>query len=148
MTVRAKIDIASGIFELEGDKEFVAEHLEKLLPIISKFQPPAARQRNDDDADPGEQPKSDDEGEAERKKRRTAKRSPGAPTCRSKILELRSKGFFKTNRTPTEIKAGVKADGWTFEINQITAALSSMLKKGEIRRTSDGGTFKYYSNET
>jgi hypothetical protein len=144
-TVRAKIDIASGLFELEGDKDFVSDHLDKLMPLISRFPVPKLGELKGPPK--GDNAEENDEGEpvdSAKKKKRMPKRPAGGASCRERIVILRDKGFFSTKRGASDVKQGLETEGWTYQNNQIGAALTQMFGGGEIRRTKEGGSFKYF----
>jgi hypothetical protein len=151
--VRVRIDAPSGLIELEGDREFVSDYLDKLLPLIETtgFGTSMGLENGGSDgaANPlqGEPtaPEATDAATA-KKKRRVAKRPPAGASCRERILVLRGEGFFKDHRSVNDIVGGLAKKGWTHKANQVGAALSNMFSGGEIQRTkmSDGASFAYY----
>ncbi len=137
---KVRIDVPSGVVELEGDEGFVTTYLDKLLPFIEAggFGTASAPERTPD-------PVGDsDDGGKSTKKRRTPKRPPSGQSCRDRIKILRDEGFFDAKRSGPEIVKGLEKKGWTHNNNQVQASLSSMFPAGEIQRMKDGGSFKYY----
>lgn len=142
---KVRIDVPAGIVELEGDEGFVTTYLDKLLPFI---------EAGGFGTGPGEEPSptndgsSDSQEKKQARKRRVPKRPPSGSSCRDRILILRKDGFFKGNqRSPSAIVAGLEKKGWTYALNQVGAALTTMFNNGEIQRTKEEGkgkSFKYF----
>jgi len=152
MTNRVHIDAPAGVIDIEGEKDFVEGLLAKLFPLIEEagFGSRPQNAAEDDavaesptdsvDAVPSEAP------EAPKKRiRKPIKQPPAGQSCPSRIQVLKEEGFFKEHRTPADIVAGLKAKGWTHNLNQVGAATSSLFKRNEIQRTKEGrGSWKYY----
>ena len=140
-SARISINLREGIFELEGDAEFIREHLDKVLPLVSNA-PKTPSSPPGRVTDPT--PRIDsDEGKRTRK---AARRAPPGATCRDRILTLKAADFFKTKRGPSDVASGLGEKGWTHSGPQVRAALSGMFDAGELQRTknSDGRGFLYF----
>ena len=151
--VRVKIDVNSGLIELEGEKEFVSSYLDRLLPMVeaAKFgaghsgKPPGT----EDEDLPLVPPNGGitEDAAVKQAKRRVPRRPPSGASCRDRILVLKKEGFFKEHRSPTDIVKGLAKKGWTYKGNQVSAALTTMFSStGEIQRTaaSQGRGFVYF----
>lgn len=151
--VRVKIDVASGLIELEGEDAFVSAYLDRLLPLIEAsglggvnrgaaeyVEAPVDGYPQDASAPPG------NSGEPQPKKRRLSKRAPAGATCRDRILILKGDDFFKEHRSATDIVGGLGKKGWTHNANQVSAALVTMFSSNEIQRTKNdvGRGFSYF----
>jgi hypothetical protein len=148
----AKIRVRLGQIEVEyeGEPAFLKQDLapmvSELIRLYKEHQgaidsPTSGADRFADDASESQPPP-----EPTRKKRRKGSNPPKGASCRSRILQLKGSGFFKDQKTPSEIVVGLKSKGWTHNTNQVGAALTLMFNSGEIQRTADGpeGKFKYY----
>jgi hypothetical protein len=140
-SAKVRIDVPSGIVELEGDEKFVTTYLDKLLPFIEAGGFGNAPGPDKSSADTSD--KAAGNGKP-RKKRRTPKRPPSGSSCRDRILILRKEGFFKSKRSPSDIVGGLEKKGWTYKGNQVGAALTTMFSSSEIQRTKEDKAFKYY----
>jgi hypothetical protein len=147
---KAKIDLANRLIELEGPTEFVSEHLAKLEDVLKNIHQIKEINANSEII---ENPKieifnsktSDETAVSTKKKKKVPKRPAGAKSCRVLLLELRSNKFFNQQRTPKDIVTGLLEKGFRHTENQISAALSIMFSKGEIKRQNpDGEGWKYH----
>lgn len=146
---RIMIDAAAGVFELEGEAEFVSAQLDKLLPIVKTggFSKPdsneeetfVATQQNLQDV----QPQAKTNG-TKKSKRGTGTRPPKGHSCADRMMTLRTDGFFKEQKTPAQIVKDLGAKGWTHTSNQVSAAGGQMFNRGDIQRTKVGNGFAYY----
>jgi hypothetical protein len=151
-TNKVRIDTLSGIVEVEGEKEFVDEQMQKIIPLIQASGFGAAAARNNGAAPSGKEDEGEhDDGESGQedaaqgaRKRRKVSMPPKGQSCRDRIKTLKDDGFFKQHRTPSDIVGGLAKKGWTHKVNQVGAALTTMFEKGEVQRTSDGSGFKYF----
>lgn len=144
MTCRVKIDAPAGIIELEGDADFVGSFFEKLVPIIEK-----AKFGHAADVAGAEQPEAQETDgreteERPKRKKRAVRQPPAGASCRDRINALKTDGFFKEKRTPSDIVEGLGKKGWTHNTSQVGAALTHMFNRGEIQRTKEAGTFNYF----
>lgn len=149
MSCKVRIDAPHGVVEIEGDAEFVASFYEKLAPLVDRAHFGTAVRAEDAPTSPVEKGNLEDELEASgqakgKKKRRTVQRPPTGASCRDRILTLKADGFFSEKRSGADIVAGLAKKGFTHANNQVGAALTTMFGKGEIQRTSDGGSWAYF----
>lgn len=144
-TNKVRIDATAGVVEVEGDKDFVEEQVDKILPLIQSagFGGQHKAKSNSEPEQPELQDHDSNQERTAKKKRRGAP-PPKGQSCRDRINSLKADGFFKEHRTPSDIKAGLAKKGWTHNNNQVGAALTQMFEKGEIQRTNDGSGFRYY----
>lgn len=144
---RVKIDAASGIFELEGEADFVQTQLDKLLPLVTAggFVKKAVQAEimNGSITPPPQEDTSNGANTVRRAKRRSST-PPKGHSCADRMLALRQDGFFKEQKTPSQIVEGLGAKGWTHTSNQVSAAGGQMFKRGDIQRTKAGNGFAYY----
>jgi hypothetical protein len=152
-SVRVKIDVASGLIELEGEEDFVSTYLEKLLPMVqaagfggTAHLDNGARDETSDAESDGLAATENPIADGAKKKRKLGRRPPAGTSCRDRILILKGDGFFKNHHSTTEIVDGLAKKGWTYKSNQVGAALTVMFEKGEIQRTKDSSKsgFSYY----
>lgn len=147
-TNKVRIDAPAGIVEVEGEKDFVEEQVDKILPIIQAAGFGANARKAQAQAEPDAESTgnggSKDETDQATRKRRKIVAPPKGQSCRDRIKVLKGDGFFKQHRTPSDIVEGLGKKGWTHNGNQVGATLSQMFEKGELQRTRDGGNFKYF----
>lgn len=142
---RVMIDAAAGIFELEGEAGFVETQLDKLLPLLTAGGfGKASTQAEGIDPDAEQPSPGVGQNGSKQSKRRTANRPPKGHSCSDRILALREDGFFKEQKTPSQIVEGLAVKGWTHNSNQVSAAGGQMFKRGDIQRTKAGKGFAYY----
>lgn len=142
---RVMIDAAAGVFELEGEADFVATQLDKLLPLVSAGGFVKVQPDNEDSTDNQSPPAADPKPSGGKKNRRgTSSRPPKGHSCADRMITLREDGFFKEQKTPAQIVEGLGAKGWTHASNQVSAAAGQMFKRGDIQRTKVGQGFAYY----
>ncbi len=84
-----------------------------------------------------------------RKKKRAVtntskRRTTTGPT--SLILDLRNGGFFKSKRKITDIQKKLEEQGYIYALTSLTAPLSNLLKRKEIRRIKEADGWKYVAN--
>src|ERR1051325_9765894 len=141
--VRVKIDVPSGLIELEGEKEFVSTYLDKLLPLVEAVG--FGRSRGENEIVKAERPSEthergiDDNASTTKRRRRAGKNPPSGSSCRDRIFMLKDEGFFKKHQSPKDIVNGLAKKGWTHIGNHVSASLTQMFHKGELQRTKDGG---------
>ena len=141
------IDAAAGIFEMEGEADFVAAQLDKLLPLVTAggFVKRVGPSENSDDVEQPPQPQPESKSNGSKKsKRGTGSRPPKGRSCSDRMMTLREDGFFKEQRKPAQIVNGLGAKGWTHTSNQVSAAGGHMHTRGDIQRTKVGNGFAYY----
>lgn len=143
MSCKVRIDAPHGIVEIEGDADFVASFYEKLAPLVDRAHFGTAVRIEEQTASneielTNEEGDLQDSGKVKRKKR-AAQRPPSGQSCRDRILKLKEESFFSNKRSASDIVAGLAKNGFTHNVSQVSAALTTMFKNGEIQRTKDGG---------
>lgn len=143
MPCKVRIDAPHGIVEIEGDAEFVSSFYEKLAPLVDRAHFGTGI-RVEEAAVNGEQDSADDDGDSRevgkpKRKKRTAQRPPSGQSCRDRILKLKEEKFFVEKKSASDIVSGLGKSGFTHNVSQVGAALTTMFDKGEIQRTKDGG---------
>lgn len=142
---RVMIDAAAGIFEVEGEAGFVETQLDKLLPLVTSG--------GFVKADAGRTLKAAEEGtpdttgktnSSKKAKRGTGSRPPKGHSCADRLKALRDDGFFKEQKTPSQMVEGLAEKGWTHTSNQVSAAAGQMFNRGDIQRTKSGNGFAYF----
>ena len=63
---------------------------------------------------------------------------------REQCLALKADGFFSEKKGGTDIVSGLENKGFTHNVSQVAASLTTMFSKGEIQRTKDGSNWVYY----
>lgn len=136
--VKALINLKDGTIQLEGPQDFVEKYLDKYHPIIEKGAKSASIPEKKEEENEGEK--------AIQKRTRTAKSKAG-PTCGEKIRELINEGFFKEPKTGGQITEHLKSQkGLIYLSKDVAANLKRLFDKGNIKRITEGGVFKYYVN--
>jgi hypothetical protein len=131
------IDLQAGRIEVDGDEKFVermySEFREATLQKLSNgtFERSSVDQK-------GEQ-----ESSAASPARGRRRGKVGGPSCASRIEALKGEDFFKTPRSPAEVREKLAEKGSTYDSNNIAAALSNLTKASKVRRFKDGGNWKY-----
>jgi hypothetical protein len=61
--------------------------------------------------------------------------SPRVPTSLTeRILSLKSKTFFASQRSIAEVRQELKKHGWHYPVTSLSGALQSLVQKGALRR--------------
>jgi hypothetical protein len=76
------------------------------------------------------------------KKRRGPKAKSGEGAG-SRIASLISESFFDKPKTPSDIQKELATLAHTYALNQITAALTTLIKNKTLRRIGNKGTYQY-----
>lgn len=71
----------------------------------------------------------EDEDEAKPAKKEKAAKSAGA-----RILVLREEGFFKSQRSMSEISGELAAHGWHYPLTALSGTLQGLTQRREVRR--------------
>lgn len=149
MSNRVHIDAPAGVIEIEGDKGFVEDLLNKFFPLIEAVgfgSRPSITKEASAKLDPASgETETADEGSKTKIKRRRAGNPPKGQSCGDRILTLKSDGFFKEHRVGTDIVAGLRTKGWTHNSSQVAAAAGKLFERGQLQRTKEGAdAFKYF----
>jgi hypothetical protein len=143
MNTRLTINLATGVVEAEGDAEFVKGIYSDLRETFLKrassapvSSPAPAMERAD---------KPDDEGDSAnsggKKPRRRGKAS--GPSCASRITALKDEGYFSELRSAGDVGAKLREKGTAYEGKHVAAALIDLVKRGSLRRVTEGGSWSY-----
>ncbi len=136
-TVKAVINLKEGTVQLEGPQEFVEKYLDKYDSIVTNWKTVSPLS-----------PKKEEEGEIEEpipKRTRTVRPKTGPP-CGEKTRELISAGFFKEQRTSTDVQQQLLEKGNRYDVSLVSATLNNLFRAGKLERTGVGRGAKYYSN--
>lgn len=154
MTNRIHIDAPTGVIEVEGEKDFVEAQLDKLMPLILACgfgTRPAAAHAAEQVAEAVDQSVAlaPENGKATpqngaKKSKRSVNRPPKGHSCADRITTLKESGFFKSQKTPSEIVEALAKKGWTHNSSQVSAAAGVMFNRGDIQRTKVGNGFAYF----
>ncbi len=142
--------------ELEGEDGFVRTYLDKLMPIIERSRATATElPKEKTKAVPSSQElhalpvavdQATETAPVAAAVSRGSKRVAGN-SCRDKIKALRGEGFFDDQRSISDVAKALRAKGYTHNLNQVGAALSTMHDRSEIQRQSVDGRYKYSWSE-
>ena len=142
MAARLSINFAAGTIEADGSEEFVdriyADLKDLLLSKYSGIQIARPLGGGADRADDGGEEDSEDKP---RKTRRKTKSS--GPSCAARILVLKDEGFFGSLRSATEVGDKLREKGTAYEGKHVAAALLDLVKRGQVRRVNQGGSWAY-----
>jgi hypothetical protein len=152
LTNRVHIDAPAGVIDIEGEKEFVEGMLGKLFPLIEGAgfgSRPSTSEGDETSIEatnfPDENNRFDGSESPKKRGRKAFKQPPAGQSCPARIQVLKDEGFFKEHRAPAEIVAGLRAKGWTHNLNQVGAATSALFSKGTLQRTKNGkGPWMYF----
>jgi hypothetical protein len=134
MTSRLKIDVLSGLLEVEGSEDFIIRMYEDVR-TSGYFQNKVSTSSSESREEP--------ERDAKPTKGRRAPSKRGGPSCAERILELVSAGFFDAPKSASEIKAGLEQNGHAYAGNQVGAALTNLYQRGSLRRLKPGKEWVY-----
>ncbi len=73
--------------------------------------------------------------------RQSTKRKRTGPT--EYIRQLKTENFFQTKRTIAEVRDKLEADAHIYPVTALSAPLYRLVRKRELRRLREGGTWKY-----
>jgi hypothetical protein len=134
---KLKIDIRNGLVEVEEDKDLAAQVYADFKDVLI-----ARMQRA---AEPGDETAEDDDGSKQtpQKPQRKKAKSSGAPSCASRIEELKNAGFFKSLQDNKSISDALAAKAQNYQSNQIAAPLTTLTKRGILRRVKQDNKYQY-----
>lgn len=75
------------------------------------------------------------------RERQPAKPSRMGPT--EYIRQLKTENFFRTKRTIAEVREKLEEGAHIYPVTALSAPLYRLVKKRELRRIKEGGTWKY-----
>lgn len=70
-------------------------------------------------------------------------RKKGEASIPDMLLELREAGFFKKARGLGEIKSALEGEGHIIPLTTLSGKALILIRKKELRRFKEGGTWKY-----
>ena len=139
-TVKATITIGDTSIQLEGPQEFVEKYLERYYSVVEKL--PISTNVG---ASITPQDKIKETG-TPRKRTRSAT-AKGTPSCASRIRTLISENYFTEPRGVSDIVSWLKDQkGTTYQINQVGASLTTLIRSKELRRVKEEGKAYKYVN--
>lgn len=156
MQTKIHINLTQGILEVEGESDFVRDIYNDFKSELSKHAMQKQQVHTNENRHPSyvraintfntEIPANSESNliPTKKKAKRSGNRAPKGHSCADRITILRTKGFFKSPKTPKEIVQGLAKEGWTHKNNQVAAAAVDMFNRGQIQRTSAGNGFTYF----
>lgn len=141
------LNIRQGVLEVEGSEDFVkfiygefgAIFLEKFTTLDFEHIEETPGGKAGATAGTATKPAKDPA-----KKKKTAS-PPKGQSCRARINIIKEEGYFKSHRSNKEIRDHLKDEkGWTYTSENVGAALSTMIRRGEIKRIKVGKIYKYF----
>jgi hypothetical protein len=60
--------------------------------------------------------------------------APSATTLTGRILVLKEEGFFKTQKTISQLREELKAHAWHYPVTTLSGALQSLVRARDLRR--------------
>jgi hypothetical protein len=127
-----KIDIKNGLVEVEDDKELASKVYTDFKDVLIDRMQQASEP--EDAIAPAEPPSQ---------KAKAKTKVSGGPSCASRIEELKKANFFKSLQDIKAIAAALAAKAQNYQSNQIGAALTTLTKRGALRRIKQDGVYKY-----
>ena len=135
-TVKASISVGDASIQLEGSQEFVEKYLDQYASLIQRWHElPKPR---------AEAAKVSEAKKEEAAPKRTRVVSPKGTSCGDRIRALIDENYFAETRGVSEITNWLKDQkGATYNVNQVAAALTHIIRSGKLRRIKEAGGYKY-----
>jgi hypothetical protein len=149
MSNRVHINAPAGIIDIEGEKDFVEGLLGKLFPLFegvgfgSRPVSDGSTSVTEDAGDDSVGPELSANPPRPKAKTKTSRASKGQ-TCAARILELRSSGFFASQKSISEIVSGLAAKGFAHDASTVSANAISMFNRKKMQRTKVGREWAYF----
>ena len=146
MPAKLHINLRLGIIEAEGEPNFVETVYndfkdEALKRLASATLNPPEDEEVEDDEKPAA---TNGKNGAKQKTSLRGKIKSSGPSCAARILELKTKkAFAKDGLTADAVRAKLKAEGHTYNSSHVGAALNSLHRRSELRRTDKDGKWLY-----
>ena len=143
MNTRLIVNLASGVIEAEGDSEFVKSIYADLRETIiarSANLPAGSASPNFTPPDEADEA-ADTDGQKGKKGRRRGKAS--GPCCAALISGLKDEGYFSELRSAGDVGAKLREKGTAYEGKHVAASLIDLVRRGALRRVSEGGSWSY-----
>jgi hypothetical protein len=141
MNSRLSINLSAGIIEAEGTAEFIEHVYADLRETIIKRSGDVRPAHSAGPAGADDKNESESEESKSKKPRRRGKAS--GPSCASRILTLKEEGYFSELRSAGDVGAKLREKGTAYEGKHIAASLIDLVKRGVLRRVSEGGSWSY-----
>ena len=131
MQTKLHINVQQKIIEVDGDAAFVStvydDFKDYLLREFEAAKEPAGAVKR---------------ATKEQLTNRAARIKSGT-SCAERILAIKTDGFFNSLRSASEVGEKLAERGTTYASNQVTAALTNLTKRSELRRVKQDGSWKY-----
>ena len=132
---RAHYKIGDFELDVEGEESFVKAEIDRFQQMLATVPPKAdlAKVASNNNVAP--------EKNDSPRTRRGGKRS--GPSCADRILGLKANGFFEKPKALGDLGAKLKEVATPYGNNHLGAALNSLIKRGDLRRYEEDGSFRY-----
>jgi len=81
-----------------------------------------------------EQPSPVAQEQARKRSKEGKRNAPTATTLNGRILVLKEEGFFKTQKTISQLREELKAHAWHYPVTTLSGALQGLVRTRELRR--------------
>ncbi|HEY0414004.1 MAG TPA: hypothetical protein VGD66_12780 [Allosphingosinicella sp.] len=140
MNTRLTINLAAGIVEAEGPPELIERIYTDLRDtIVSRSSAPPPQEQVSPPADDANEGGEDEASKAKKPRRR----GKSGPSCASRIQALKEEGYFSDLRSASEVGTKLREKGTAYEGKHIAASLIDLVRRGVLRRVSEGGSWSY-----
>ena len=135
-TAKASISVGDASIQLEGSQEFVEKYLDQYASLIQRwYELPKSR---------AETAKASESKKEEAAPKRTRVVMPKGASCGDRIRTLIDENYFAEPKGASEITKWLKDQkGVTYNVNQVTASLTGIIRSQKLRRVKDAGVYKY-----
>jgi hypothetical protein len=130
------VNLKEGVIDIEGEKDFVEQVYKDFKPELLKFVglPKTGAVTAPDGAKPEDKPSP---------KAKPSGSKKNGPSCASRILAIKTEKFFEAPRALKEISDKLEEKGTIYNSNQVSAALTNLIKRTELRRVKKDGSWVY-----
>lgn len=134
---RARFKIGDFELDVEGEESFVKAEIDRFQQMLATV-PPKAK-LDGITANTNTSPESSEAAPA--KTRKSGKRS--GPSCADRVLSLKTEEFFMHPKSMNEIGAKLREVATPYAANLLSATMTQLTKRRELRRFEQNGTFVY-----
>jgi hypothetical protein len=141
MTVKLHINALQGLFDIEGPEDFV-ERIYRDAKDSGLFSTPQFKETMEKSAEANPDIDVASQSTDQKKRKRTSPKKTG-PACTERIIEMRQAGFFDQLKKASDVKDGLEKNGHSYAGNQVGAALTSLYRSGQLRRSKIENVWQY-----